>query len=423
MINFLFKGLLRDRSRSLFPVLVITAGVALTVILYCWIDGITNDMIKANANFYTGHVKIMTRAYAKEEEQMPNDLAFIGVDSLLQELKTRFPDLIWMPRIRFGGLLDKPDENGETLAQGPVFGMAVDLISGHSPEYKILNLQKALIRGKRPERSGEILISNDFASELGIEVGDTVTLISSSMFGGMIMYNFTVSGTIRFGITAMDRGAMIADIRDIQTALEMNDMAGEILGYFRDGFFHEKEATAIVQSFNRSIHSPNDFDPIMFSLRDQKGLSEILDMVHSMTGLFIGIFVFVMSLVLWNSGLMNSLRRYGEIGVRLAMGETKTHIYWSLLIESLMIAIIGTIIGTVLGVAVSTFLQVHGVNIGSMMKNSSVLLSDVVRARVTYTAYFIGFIPGILATILGTSISGIGIYRRQTSQLFKELEV
>jgi putative ABC transport system permease protein len=37
-------------------------------------------------------------------------------------------------------------------------------------------------------------------------------------------------------------------------------------------------------------------------------------------------------------------------------------------------------------------------------------------------SFFIGFIPGLLATILGTSISGIGIYKRQTSQLFKELE-
>jgi hypothetical protein len=28
----------------------------------------------------------------------------------------------------------------------------------------------------------------------------------------------------------------------------------------------------------------------------------------------------------------------------------------------------------------------------------------------------------MLATFLGTAISGIGVYRRQTSQLFKELE-
>jgi len=34
----------------------------------------------------------------------------------------------------------------------------------------------------------------------------------------------------------------------------------------------------------------------------------------------------------------------------------------------------------------------------------------------------IGFIPGFAATFLGTSIAGIGVYRRQTARLMKEME-
>ena len=46
-----------------------------------------------------------------------------------------------------------------------------------------------------------------------------------------------------------------------------------------------------------------------------------------------------------------------------------------------------------------------------------------VRARVTPRSYVIGFPPGLMASVLGTMFAGIGVYRRQTSQLFKELEV
>jgi putative ABC transport system permease protein len=35
----------------------------------------------------------------------------------------------------------------------------------------------------------------------------------------------------------------------------------------------------------------------------------------------------------------------------------------------------------------------------------------------------IGFLPGLLATLLGSALSGVGIYKRKTAQLFKELEV
>ena len=80
MIRFLLKGLIRDPSRSLFPVLTVIAGVMLTVVMYSWIQGTQTEMISSNANFNTGHVKIMSRAYADEADQIPNDLALIGIN-------------------------------------------------------------------------------------------------------------------------------------------------------------------------------------------------------------------------------------------------------------------------------------------------------------------------------------------------------
>ena len=75
MIRFIFKGLMRDRQRSLLPIIVVVIGVFLTVILQTMMTGILGDMVAFNANFATGHVKIMTRAYAERVDQTPNDLA------------------------------------------------------------------------------------------------------------------------------------------------------------------------------------------------------------------------------------------------------------------------------------------------------------------------------------------------------------
>jgi putative ABC transport system permease protein len=62
-------------------------------------------------------------------------------------------------------------------------------------------------------------------------------------------------------------------------------------------------------------------------------------------------------------------------------------------------------------------------DIGEMMKDSTMLMPNVVRAKITPDLYFIGFIPGVLAMVIGTMLSGIGIYKRETATLFKELEV
>jgi putative ABC transport system permease protein len=423
MIPFLFKGLIRDRSRSMMPLLTVIAGVMLTVLMYCWVKGTETEIIRASANFSTGHVKVMSRAYAQNEDQVPNDLAYFGFAQLIARMDQEFDGMVWTPRIRFGGLLDIPDEYGETRSQGPVAGIAVDLLSPNSPEKEILNLDEALTNGRLPERPGELLISEEFAELLGVEIGETATLVSSTMYGSMTTYNFVIVGTVRFGISAMDRGAMLIDITDAQYALDMNNAAGEILGFFDDHIYRDKQAQAMAVSFNNQYTDPDDeFSPLMLALREQGGLSQTLDMASAVSTVVIVIFVVVMSIVLWNAGLMGSLRRYGEIGVRLAIGEEKGHIYRTLIMEALMIGAVGSILGTGLGIAFSYYLQVQGLDISAVLKNASMIISDVMRAQVTPTSFIIGFVPGLLATFLGTAISGLGIYRRQTSQLAKEFE-
>lgn len=423
MIIFLLKGLIRDRSRSLFPFLTVVLGVMLTVFGHSWIKGAQSSFIDSSAKFNTGHVKIMSRAYAEDEDQMPNDLAYIGVSELLQKLKKEFPEMAWTPRTRFGGLLDIPDEQGETRAQGAVAGLGIDLFSEGSIEWNILDLKKALVRGKLPEKSGDILISDDFAQSLGIGPGETATLISSTMYGSMALYNFVVTGTIRFGVSAMDRGAMIADISDTQTALDMKDAAGEILGFFDDYVYRDSKAESVKAQFNSEYTDENDeFSPLMETLTHQSGLADMLELFKIFSSVIIVIFLSVMSIVLWNAGLMGSLRRYGEIGLRLAMGENKGHLYRSLIGESLMIGFFGSIVGTALGLGIAYYLQTHGFDIGSLMKNASLMLTNVIRARITPFTFVIGFIPGLAATFLGTAIAGIAVYRRQTSRLMKEME-
>lgn len=75
MIYFLLKGIWRDRSRSFIPILVMAMGVLLTVFLSGFMQGVFNDIIEQNARLETGHLKVMSRAYAELASQKPNDLA------------------------------------------------------------------------------------------------------------------------------------------------------------------------------------------------------------------------------------------------------------------------------------------------------------------------------------------------------------
>jgi len=424
MIKFLMKGLIRDKHRSLFPALVVILGVMLTVLLNCWVKGIMGDMVDFNAKFLTGHVKVMSRAYAENVDQIPNDLALVDVDGLVEELRRDYPDMEWVTRIRFGGLLDVPDDAGETKAQGPAVGLAVDLLSKETKEIDRLNIQKAIVRGHMPQIPGEILIGDSFAQKLGVNPGETATLLSSTMYGSLAIQNFTVTGTVVFGVNAMDRGAMIIDISDAQMALDMQDATGEILGYLKSDMYQDQKAKRVQASFNAKYADTQDeFAPVMLRLPEQNDLASMIDYIDSVSGIVVTVFVLVMSIVLWNAGLIGGLRRYGEIGLRLAIGEFKGHVYRLMIAESLLIGIFGALLGTAVGLGISYLLQTYGINAGSFFKNATMMLPNTFRARITPEAYYLGLFPGLVSTVLGTGLSGIGIYRRKTAQLFKELEV
>jgi putative ABC transport system permease protein len=423
MIRFLLKGIFRDKQRSLLPVLVVVIGVMLTVFLYCWLTGVLNDSIELNARFSTGHVKIMTAPYARNIDQIPNDLALTGVDSLMLKLKKDFPDMKWEQRIHFGGLIDAPDSKGETRSQGPAIGFGIDMLSGDRSEIERFNLERSLRRGSLPSHSGEILMSEEFSHKLKVNPGDTVTLIGSTMNGSMSLYNYTVCGTIVFGTGSMDQGSVVVDIKDVRNALDMNNAAGEIVGYLPDNYYDEEKAEQVVTQFNRLFPASKDeYAPVITTLRKQNDLGKMMDQIKKVGGFIVFVFVLSMSLVFWNAGLLGGLRRYSEFGTRLAIGEDYSHIYKTMIYESVLIGIVGSVLGTIIGLLLSLYLQQHGLDIGSMMKNATIMMPSVFHTRITPEAFYIGFIPGLLSTVAGSMLSGIGIYKRKTAQLFKELE-
>ncbi len=424
MIRFIFKGILRDKSRSLLPVIVVSLGVFLTVFMSGFLKGVLGDMIDLNAKFASGHVKVVTRAYSENADQNPNDLALMDVTSLISQLQSEYPDLEWVERIRTGGLLDVPDENGETRGQGPAVGTAIDLLSPDSKEVKRMNIPNSIVKGALPQKQGEALISDDFANKFNVSVGDEVTLFGSTMNGSMMFQTFTVSGTIKFGNAMLDRGAIFMDIRDAQMALDMEDAASEILGYYKDGVYDDLTARSLADSYNSKYSSENDeFSPLMTPLSQDAGMEGYLAIIDNMGAIMVMIFIIAMSIVLWNTGLLGGLRRYSEFGVRLALGEEKKHIYWTTILEAILIGLIGSIIGTILGLALSYRMQTHGIDFSAMIENMGMMMPSVFRAKVTISQYYIGFIPGVLATVLGSALAGFAIYKRKTSQLFHELEV
>ena len=483
MIRFLAKGLVRDRSRSLFPLLAIIITVTLVIFGIGFMEGAMNNFLQSTAVISSGHVKVVTKAYKKESTQLPNDLALFDIENIIQTLSDMYPDYFWTPRITFGGLLDVPDENGETKEQAPVFALGIDFFSEKSRQVEIWELEKCLISGRLPKDRDDALVSTKLAKQLGIGSSSSITLIGSTMDNAFTTYNFNVVGTFNLYKGQTDRQMMLVDISGARQALDMEDAASEILGYHNSLYYHDEEAATIRKHFNitysdsiaqvlrneeskdilsymngwneintieksklpqqrsnalfdnqmydnseewgeLSVEDPSIYTPTMVALRDGSQLATMVDFSNVALGVMAGIFLVIVMIVLWNMGLMNGLRRYGEIGLRLAIGESKGQVYRSMVNEAVLIGFVGTLIGTIFGISLTYYVQEFGIDYSEAVNQISgtMVVPNVFYAKVTPELYYIGFIPGVLATVLGTMLAGLAIYKREMSQLFKELE-
>ena len=427
MFHFLFKGLIRDKSRSFFPVIIITLVVAIIIFFSGFLNGLYNSLFFNTALINSGHIKIVSHAYNEEYQLLPNDLALLGIDEVKDKLDSLYIDYLWTPRITFAGLLDVPNDIGETLLQSPVIALGIDFLSNDSRQQDIWRLEDKIIEGEMLKNSNEILISQKLSNRLKIYPSSRVTFIGSTMHGGFTMYNYIVKGIFDLNMGPIDKDMMIVDLKGARMALDMDNAASEILGYNKSLFFNDKETVMMRNEYNIIYSDTTDiYRPMMLALRDSNQMDSLIDFSNAIMGIILIVFLVVVTLVLWNMGIMSGLRRYGEIGMRLAIGETKGHVFKSMIIESFIIGLSGSFLGTIIGISITTYFQNIGIDYSKAidsLSSSNFAMPNIFYPQVTSELFYIGFFPGILATVFGTMLAGRAIYKREMSQLFKELEV
>ena len=431
MIAFLFRGILRDKSRFLFPFSIVAIGVTLVITLVGFMEGVFMGMIDMTANLDAGHLRLVNKPFYDEEHLRPLDRSLAAQSETLNWLKKNSPEKTrWSPRIRWGALLDVPDKNGNTVSQTPIVGMALDLKDKKSLELKRLRLEESLIDGKIPEQDKEMLMGDQLAKTLNIELNQAVTLLGQSFDGGLVMDNYRVVGLVKFGVSAMDKKMVLIDLADAQDSFYMEGMITDWLGFLPAQYSlsdYEAIKKNMKQPLSKLIEMPpkswaEDDQAILLTIRDQQNIGAIADKFNIIKGFVVGIFTFLMMLVLWNAGILNGIHRYGEMGLRLAFGESHWRVIFNTGIEGLFVGVLGTLAGCIFGGVFAWFLQEVGINMGDSFAQSGLMINDVVRARLTTGAFIQGVIPGVFASVAGNLIASIAIFKRTESNLFRELE-
>ena len=329
MLDYAYKSIMRQKTRSFLTILGITIGIAAIVALGSIAEGI-DASIQSNLELAAGKI-IVTEAntgmMGASSSLSDSDLEAI---SSLSGIKEVVPVIVYY------------ELGGFSAPQYIVVGIDPEKSQFIAGENTKISEGREIDEGERDVA----LIGDSVATLFDLEPGDYFTVKESE---------FEIVGVLEStGISDIDT-AVIVPIQDLQLTLNRDDY---------QMFYVIPDDVADTEVISDNIEDLDEKYSALSSKEFASQAASIVDQIRVFTFGIGAIAAFVGGLGVMNTMIMAVMERRKEIGVMKAIGATNGMILRQILTESAMISFMGGVAGLILGtigsLAIGLLLPVGG---------------------------------------------------------------
>jgi putative ABC transport system permease protein len=380
-----YRDLLRNRRRTILTLLAVALGYALLMILNGWVAGILEDSLQNSIRLQTGHVQIRNESYEMEKlsllwsDLLEDPGALAARAEGMAEVKAAAP-VLWA-----SGVLSTLDDTA---------GLQLYGIETASPLHA--SVKEAMVFGEyltAEDRDG-ILIGQRLADDLGIGVGQNVSVAVVDADGRLDEGVFAIRGLFSTGIFAYDDGAAFLPLSKAQAFTGAGDRASAVVLLLeRQG--DAEAVAAVLQAPGMETLTWRDMNSLLL---------QAVEMGMNFYYLLDLIVMLIVAVIIANTLLMSVFERFREMGILAALGMTGRQIRRMFLLEALILGLLGLAGGFLLGTAGVIYLSNVGIPAGDMgAAAGSIAMGSVMYARFV-PGTFLGLGIGMLAIILLASL-------------------
>jgi putative ABC transport system permease protein len=339
-----WRNLWRRPQRTLLSVLSVAIVSGLLVFVLSFQDGVYGEMKETTLRIFDGYAELQADGYADD----PSLDHAIDQPAALARAAVRAPGVtVAAPRI-----------NGfAILANGPRSYAAAVIGVDPAREARLSTIPATIQTGRylTPSDTDSAIVGDLLAKNLGVGVGDKLTMLGSARDGSVAADVLRVQGIYHSGIPDLDRSILEMPLARAQATFQMQDAANTIaLG--GPSLSSVDHALPLLRALARQTG---------VSLRDwqqmEPAMSDEIDLKYASSLLFYVALVLVVAFIILNTLLMSVLERTREFGMLLALGMRPRQIGEMVWIELLALALIGCAIGVALGGGVTLWLQSVGI--------------------------------------------------------------
>lgn len=339
-----WRNLWRRPQRTLLSVLSIALVCSLLVFALSFQEGVYAQMRQTTLRIFDGYAQLQPAGYADDPTL---ERAVADPDRLVRQAESIAGVTVAAPRVNAFAILARGDRSYAASVIG------VDPVR----EPQVSTLASRIIAGRylQASDSDAAILGDVLARNLGVKVGDRVSLLGSGRDGSVAADVLTAAGLYHSGILALDRSILEMPLARAQDTFGMQGEAS-ILALAGPSLDAVDRALPRLSALARR-------DGIV--VRDwqalQPALYETIQVKYAMSLVFYATLVLVVAFIILNTLLMSVLERTRELGTLLALGMRSAQIGAMVVSELLMLAAVGVLIGVSAGAAVTLWLQHTGI--------------------------------------------------------------
>ncbi len=368
MIKMAWRNMWRNWRRTAIALIAIVLGLILLVFM----DGLYggyDEAIFANAvRLYGGNLQIHAPGYRARANRVPL-LPVQEADQVVDTAMAHPEVLLASKRIKTVGMIK---------AGGEIYPLTITGIQP-SVEAPISLIAENMVAGRFLQDSDEdmMLIGKGLAEELGVGVGDRVTLAGKRKNDTIRQRTMTVAGIFNLGLKDAEKAMVFISLSEAGSLFNLRDQTTEVtVSMHTVG----KEGALIGEL--QSDLPGYEVDSWLTLNPEFSRVMELGANVRSILGLFV---VMIACIGILNLMMMAVFERTREMGVLAALGMKGRQVMGIFLMEGTMIGVVGAALGCTLGwLAMLAFNTAGGYDISSFTDAGEIyaLMGDAFYANI-----------------------------------------
>ena len=335
-MRFLREG----RMQTLLIIVGVAAGVAVIAYISALISGLQTNTLNKTLGAQA-HITLSapddvvappaarpagTTSLTEAQPRAQRLRSVANWQALVPQLE-RMPGIAAVSPMVAGGALALRGEATQSIS---LFGVDLDRYD------RIVGLRSKVVSGTARLAPGEAVVGRDLATDLGVRVGDRLTVQTSTLSEPV-----RVTALVDFGVKELNRRTVILPLRGAQSLLGLPGGATTIDLTVDDVWAAQGLADDLRRQLPYQLESWQESNAQLVSALNAQSVS---------TGLIRGVVLVVVVLGIASVLVVSVVQKRREIGILRAMGATRAQVLRVFLVQGAVVGAVGSVLGIALAV-------------------------------------------------------------------------